>query len=129
MRRYLTIAALWLVQSFNGTEAFGQKPNVLFLFVDDLRADLGAYGNAVIQTPNLDRLTKSGYLFTNQYAVVPTCGASRYALLTRQLPKTTAHLRTDVAEQFLTYPPRTEKRLGGKEWVSTCRSRWSSVTN
>ncbi|MFB2119704.1 sulfatase [Parapedobacter sp. 2B3] len=108
MNAYVTAAVLLLVQFFNGTEACGQQPNILFLFVDDLRADLGAYGNAAIQTPNLDRLAKSGYLFTNQYAVVPTCGASRYSLLTGQLPKTTDHLRNDVADKFLSYRPKTD---------------------
>lgn len=108
MSTYVTAAVLLLMQFFSGTETFGQKPNILFLFVDDLRADLGAYGNAVIQTPNLDRLAENGYLFTNQYAVVPTCGASRYALLTGQLPKTADHLRNDVADKFLSYRPKTD---------------------
>src|SRR5579862_5185761 len=42
------------------------RPNVLFLLTDDQRADtIHALGNAVIQTPNLDRLARSGLVFRN----------------------------------------------------------------
>jgi len=44
------------------------KPNVLFILADDLRADaLGCYGNKIIKTPNIDRLAENGVLFTNSY--------------------------------------------------------------
>ena len=62
------------------------KPNVLFIAIDDLRNDLGALGVAYAKTPNLDRLTAAGRLFTNHYAVVPTCGASRCALMRGRYP-------------------------------------------
>jgi len=48
------------------TEA--RKFNILFLFADDQRADtIGALGNSVIQTPNLDRLTHAGLAFNCAY--------------------------------------------------------------
>ena len=37
-----------------------QRPNVLFIAVDDLRPELGCYGNTVIKTPNFDRLAAQG---------------------------------------------------------------------
>ena len=44
------------------------KPNVLFLFADDQRADtIGALGNSTIKTPNLDRLVKRGVAFDRAY--------------------------------------------------------------
>ncbi len=61
-------------------------PNVLFIAVDDLRTELGCYGLPYVQSPNLDRLASQGVLFTNHYVQVPTCGASRYALLTGRSP-------------------------------------------
>ena len=74
--------------SFSGPT--GQnRYNVLFIAIDDLRPELGCYGVKEAQSPNLDRLAKSGMLFTRQYAAVPTCGASRYALLTGRSPRNT----------------------------------------
>ncbi len=58
------------------------RPNVLFIAVDDLRPELGCYGKQHIHSPNIDRLAKSGVLFERAYCMVPTCGASRASLLT-----------------------------------------------
>jgi hypothetical protein len=63
-----------------------QKPNVLFICVDDLRPELGCYGAGYIKSPNIDKLAASGVLFTQQFVQVPTCGASRCSLLTRMVP-------------------------------------------
>ena len=61
--------------------------NVLFIAVDDLRTELGCYGVDYVQSPNLDRLAAQGMVFTRHYVQVPTCGASRYALLTGRSPE------------------------------------------
>jgi len=63
-----------------------QKLNVLFIAVDDLRPELGCFGATYAQTPNIDKLAATGVRFTNHFAQVPTCGASRYALLTGRSP-------------------------------------------
>jgi arylsulfatase A-like enzyme len=53
-----------------------QKPNVLFLFTDDQRADtIHALGNSLIQTPNLDELVRSGFVFNNAYCLGSNSGA------------------------------------------------------
>jgi len=62
------------------------RPNVLFIAVDDLRPELRCYGQAHMITPNIDRLAATGRLFQKHYVAVPTCGASRYALLTGKRP-------------------------------------------
>jgi len=63
--------------------------NVLLIAIDDLRTELGCYGQDFGQSPNLDRLAKQGTVFTHHYAQVPTCGASRYAMLTGRSPAQT----------------------------------------
>jgi arylsulfatase A-like enzyme len=63
--------------------------NVLFIAVDDLRTELGCYGANYAQSPHLDRLASQGMLFTHHFVQVPTCGASRYALLTGRSPART----------------------------------------
>lgn len=57
-------------------------PNVLLILVDDLRPELRCYGIEYIHSPNIDSLASKGRLFTRHYVQAPTCGASRFALLT-----------------------------------------------
>jgi len=59
-----------------------QPPNILFIAVDDLRPELRCYGAEYIHSPHIDRLAAAGRLFRRHYVQAPTCGASRYALLT-----------------------------------------------
>jgi iduronate 2-sulfatase len=60
------------------------RPNVLLICVDDLRPELGCFGVDYIHSPNIDRLASSGTIFHRHYVQAPTCGASRYTLLTGQ---------------------------------------------
>lgn len=78
-----------------------EKPNVLFICVDDLRTELSCYGNKQIHSPHLDKLAASGFLFTHHYVNVPTCGASRHCLLTGQLPVSKAHLRNSITSEII----------------------------
>ncbi|MCM8537214.1 MAG: sulfatase [Lentisphaeraceae bacterium] len=66
--------------------------NVLFIAVDDLRPELGCYGVDYAQSPHLDSFAKEAVLFNRHYVQVPTCGASRFALLTGRSPKVTKAL-------------------------------------
>lgn len=85
-----------------------RKPNVLFIAVDDLRPETGAYGNPVIKTPNLDRFAATAAMFENHYVQVPTCGASRYSLLTGRWPRTKQHLQNSAFERFMSGEPEKE---------------------
>lgn len=86
-----------------------EKPyNVLFIAIDDLRPELGVYGNKIIETPNLDAIGNSGSVFLNHYVQVPTCGASRCSILTGLLPQTTNHLQNSAVEQFMSNEPEGE---------------------
>ena len=66
--------------------AAADRPNVLFIAVDDLRPELRCYGAAHIHSPNIDRLAKRSTLFERAYCMVPTCGASRSSLMTSLRP-------------------------------------------
>ena len=59
-----------------------QRPNVLLICVDDLRPELACYGATHVQSPAIDALASQGVLFARHYVQAPTCGASRFALLT-----------------------------------------------
>jgi arylsulfatase A-like enzyme len=61
--------------------------NMLFLMTDQHRVDtLGAYGNRLAATPNLDRLAATGTLFTRSYTPTAICTPARASLLTGQQP-------------------------------------------
>lgn len=64
------------------------RPNILFIAVDDLKPMLGIYGDTTIQTPNIDRLGAAGTVFTNAHCQQAVCGPSRASLLTGKLPDT-----------------------------------------
>ena len=85
-----------------------EKPNIVFIAVDDLRTDLGCYDNPVVHSPNLDKLAATGFLFENHFVNVPTCGASRHSLLTGMRPTTKAHLGNDITEHVLSNQPETD---------------------
>jgi iduronate 2-sulfatase len=63
-----------------------ERPNVLFIAVDDLRPWLGCYDPKLAVSPNIDRLAKEGRRFARHYVQVPTCGASRCALMFGRYP-------------------------------------------
>src|SRR5690606_8783895 len=62
-----------------------ERPNIIFLLTDDHRWDaMGAMGNPIIQTPNLDRLAGEGMLFRNAYVTTEICSLSRGSILRQQ---------------------------------------------
>lgn len=62
------------------------KPNILLIVADDMGyQDLECYGG-ISKTPNINRLAKNGFLFTNFYAAAPNCSPSRAGLLTGRSP-------------------------------------------
>jgi len=84
MRRLVPIAlALVCVCSGPTPQAQAPKPNILLIQADDLGyGDLGVYGQAMYQTPNVDRLARSGLRFISYYAGSTVCAPSRGALMT-----------------------------------------------
>ncbi len=84
MRRFLL---LLLALSFPAATQSAEKPNVLFIMADDLRAELASYGSPAI-TPNLDRLARRSVQFDRAYCQQAVCNPSRSSLLTGRRPET-----------------------------------------
>ena len=72
------------------------RPNVLFIAVDDLRNELGTLGVKHAKTPALDAFASTARVFTRHYVQVPTCGASRCALLRGRYPDKPVFLTNDA---------------------------------
>ncbi|MGQ9599675.1 MAG: sulfatase family protein [Anaerolineae bacterium] len=73
------------------------KPNLLFIFTDEQRADtLGCYGNRLVQTPNLDRLAADSFVFENAYVTQSVCTPSRSSIMTGLYPHTTGCTRNNI---------------------------------
>ena len=73
-----------------------EKLNVLLIIADDLNCDLGAYGNLVVKTPNIDRLAERGVLFENAHSQYPWCGPSRASLMTSMYTNQTKITRNNM---------------------------------
>ena len=93
------VALLFLLTLVGHALANDSKPNVLFIAIDDLRCDLGAFGVSHAKTPNLDALANSSRIFTHHYVQVPTCGASRCALMRGKYPSLVQHLSNAAMRQ------------------------------
>jgi arylsulfatase A-like enzyme len=85
--------------------------NVLFIAVDDLRPNLGAYGHSFMHTPRMDELAESGTLFQRAYAQYAFCAPSRNSFMTGRRPDVTRaysfmnHFREpDVGRNWLSFP-------------------------
>lgn len=71
-------------------------PNVLFIAVDDLNDWIGVLaGHPGFLTPNIDRLSRRGVLFTRAYCAAPACNPSRVSLLTGKRPSTSGVYQND----------------------------------
>jgi arylsulfatase A len=68
-------------------QAPAAKPNVVLILTDDLGwTDLACFGSDFYETPNLDRLAKTGMKFTQNYSACTVCSPTRSALMTGKYP-------------------------------------------
>ncbi|MBI3308714.1 MAG: sulfatase [Candidatus Melainabacteria bacterium] len=83
----LFIAIIFGFSIFKFTHHTNNKPNVLFIIVDDLRPELGCYGKTHVKTPNIDKLASKGLLFTHAYSQASSCFPARQALILGRRPE------------------------------------------
>ena len=86
----IVFAFLSLITTTSQTVVAADRPNVLFIAIDDLNDWVGCLGGypGTVHTSNIDRLAKQGVLFTNAHCAAPVCNPSRTAVLTGLRPST-----------------------------------------
>lgn len=86
------------------SESFAQeKPNIVWIVCEDISPIIGTYGNAIINTPNIDELARESMVFSRVYTTAGVCAPSRSSIITGMYPMSigTEHMRTNtVADQF-----------------------------
>ncbi len=95
--------------------------NLLFLAVDDLRPELGGYGIRDALTPHLDALAARGIVFEHHYVQVPTCGASRYSMLTGRSPRSSGVRAGNDGFRRAGSRIDPEERAGAQSWPELFR--------
>lgn len=103
-----SILLLWVLLLFSSCYEkveIPQKPNVLFISIDDLRPALGVYGDSIAYTPNIDQFASEGTTFMQAFCQSAVCAPSRASLMTGLRPDSTRvwHL----GDQFRQINPNT----------------------
>jgi len=73
-----------------------KRPNILFIAIDDLKPEIGAFGSRIAKTPNIDKLTASGTAFLSNYCQQAVCGPTRASLMTGMRPDHTKVYNMEV---------------------------------
>jgi len=99
------------------------RPNLLFIMTDQQRFDtIGAYGNDLIRTPNLDRLASQSTLFEHCYCTQPVCSPARSSLMTGLYPH--ANGVTQLTEQLNQETPTIGELLCEGDFTKSYFGRW-----
>ena len=85
MKRIPTISLCLTSLTFVASLLAAEKPNILFIAIDDLKPSIGAYTNAV-PTPAMDRIAARGTTFLNAHCQQAVCGPSRASVMTGKYP-------------------------------------------
>jgi iduronate 2-sulfatase len=105
----LVVTAGLVNSDVRAAEGASPRLNVLFIASDDMRPELGCYGQTLIKTPHLDRLASQGVRFAYAFCQYPLCNPSRTSMLTGRHPLSTGvqdNTRWFRAEhpEFITLP-------------------------
>ncbi len=107
---YWLVALLWVMASSAMTSSAIAQPNIVLIVAEDMSPRVGAYGDVVAQTPNIDALAEQGVRYTRVFSASGVCAPNRSALITGVYPQTlgSQHMRT-VNRDYEAVPPANVK--------------------
>ena len=93
MKLYLLLKVFLIIILISCESSFSKKsnkPNFVIFIADDISwDDLGCYGNKFVKTPNIDKLSSEGIMFSNMYLTTSSCSPSRNSIMTGRYPHNT----------------------------------------
>lgn len=109
----LLLISLYTFGSTTSTNGEIPKPNILWVYIEDLSPWMSCYGYDFNQTPNIDRLAKEGVQFNKAFMPAPVCSATRSALITGVMQTTLGmhNHRSSVDSSALIHLPKHVKTL------------------
>lgn len=96
----------------HGLNAQNDKPNFLWISVEDISPLFQAYGDSSISTPNISRLIEEGILFENAFATVGVCAPSRSSIITGMYPVSIGTHNMRTGSHYMAKSPEDEKYEG-----------------
>lgn len=115
MTKFVQIVGIGLMVGGGGVASAAQRPNILFIAVDDLKPVLGCYGDKMAKTPNMDKLAARGMLFEKAYVNQAVCGPSRNSLMLGIRPQ--AMGLYDLKTYFRDIPPYSNAVTMGQTFM------------
>lgn len=91
-------------------QVVAERPNIVWIIPDDMSANFSCYGETAIETPNVDRLARSGVKFTNAVVTAPVCSTCRSAFITGMYQTTIGahHHRSGRGQLKINLPEQIE---------------------
>jgi arylsulfatase A-like enzyme len=107
----LALLLLGLLLSIGAAaQAAAERPNILWILMDDVGSEFPCYGERAIRTPHLDRLVREGTKFDRAFLTAPVCSSARSALITGMYQTTIGahHHQSGRGQHKITLPPGVE---------------------
>ena len=100
------LLALFTLTCFVSSAAAAERPNIVWIVVDDMSSHFGYQGEPLVDTPHVDRLAEEGVNFANAYATAPVCSTFRSAMITGMYQTTIGshHHRSGRGEEKIELP-------------------------
>ncbi|MCP4889464.1 MAG: sulfatase [Planctomycetaceae bacterium] len=130
MKHALAIITLLILPGF---VLANERPNIVWIVVDDMSSHFGYQGETLVTTPRVDRLAKEGIVFSRAYATAPVCSTFRSAMITGMYQTTIGahHHRSSRGAEKIYLPQgiRTIPELFRDAGYYTCISNADGTRN